>query len=345
MIESLSIPAETTSSTPHIAISTSSSLHFKTFREIMAEPVKEIAYCVDGLIPMGGLSLLAGKPKAGKSTLVRQLAASVANGTDFLSRLTIQGSVLYLALEEMQSEVNKHLEDLGVNENSPVSLHFGGSGKPEQAIGEIQSVIQKRGDIALVIIDPLVNFLKVRDGNDYSLMYPAMMKLVDLARNTGVAIVVVHHAKKRKSDDLTDGALGSTAITGAADNIVVIESHGETRSISTQQRYGRSLEPTQLRWDAESRRMELGQTAQAIEENSRAATQGKIKDAIVNFVRLYPGCCTQEQILTAVTGNASQKMASLNVLTVAGSVHRSGSGHRGDPFTYRVGELTQTETV
>lgn len=310
----------------------------------MAEPLKEIAYCVDGLIPMGGLSLIAGKPKAGKSTLVRQLAASVATGTDFLNRLTIQGSVLYLALEEMPSEVRRHLDDLGVNENSPVSLHFGSIEKPEQAIGEIQSIIQERGDIALVIIDPLVNFLKVRDGNDYSLMYPAMMKLVDLARNTGVAIVVVHHAKKRESDDLTDGALGSTAITAAVDSYIEIKACGETRSISSRQRYGRSLEQTQLRWNPESRCMELGQSAQALEESSRVSTMQRIKDGIVSFVRLAPGC-TQEAILGGVTGNAAKKKDALKALLDEAEIVSQGTGVRGNPFTYRLGELSETGTI
>jgi hypothetical protein len=138
--------------------------------------------------------------------------------------------------------------------------------------------------------------------------------------------------------------LGSTAITGAVDSYIEIKACGQTRSISTLQRYGRGMEPTQLRFDPELRRVELGQNAQAIEESSRAATQGKIRAEIRNLVRLYPGCCTQEQILKAVTGNASQKMDALNALAVAGDVTRSGSGHHGDPFTYRVGELTETGT-
>jgi hypothetical protein len=187
----------------------------------------------------------------------------------------------------------------------------------------------------------MFNFLKVRDGNDYNVVYREMMKLVDLARDTGIAIVVVHHTKKRKSDDLTDGALGSTAITGAVDSYIEIQACGETRSISTKQRYGRSMEPTQLRWDAESRRMELGQTAQAIEESSRAATKQRIQNGIVDYVRLHPECA-QEHILTAVTGNATQKKDALNALVAGGVLLRSGAGHRGEPYTYQISELIGT---
>jgi AAA domain len=54
-----------------------------------------IQYIVDGLLPTGSLNMLAGKPKSGKSTLVRQLAACVASGDDFLGRTTTKGNVLY----------------------------------------------------------------------------------------------------------------------------------------------------------------------------------------------------------------------------------------------------------
>jgi hypothetical protein len=47
-----------------------------------------------------GLAFVVGKPKSGKSTLVRQLILAVATGIQFLGFDTIQCSVLYLAIEE-----------------------------------------------------------------------------------------------------------------------------------------------------------------------------------------------------------------------------------------------------
>jgi RecA-family ATPase len=68
---------------------------------------------VDGLLPSGGFSLVAAKPKVGKSTFARCLGLSVACGEPFLGRRTQQGAVIYLALEEKRAEVRKHFQAMG----------------------------------------------------------------------------------------------------------------------------------------------------------------------------------------------------------------------------------------
>src|SRR5262245_33223549 len=68
--------------------------------ELLAEPVEEQAWVVADRLPVGGLGLLCGKPKAGKSTLTRCLALAVARGEPWLGSVTTVGPVIYLALEE-----------------------------------------------------------------------------------------------------------------------------------------------------------------------------------------------------------------------------------------------------
>lgn len=45
----------------------------------LAEAPTEIDWLVDGLLPMGSVSLLVAKPKVGKSKLARCLTAAVAS--------------------------------------------------------------------------------------------------------------------------------------------------------------------------------------------------------------------------------------------------------------------------
>jgi RecA-family ATPase len=60
------------------------------------EPAEAVAYLWENTLIKGGLSILVAKPKAGKSTLARNLALAVANGQQsFLGRsVTASGSVV-----------------------------------------------------------------------------------------------------------------------------------------------------------------------------------------------------------------------------------------------------------
>ena len=50
-----------------------------------------IEWVFDEYLPAGGLALLVGKPKEGKTTLTYELAVNVAKGTPFLNRSTSGG--------------------------------------------------------------------------------------------------------------------------------------------------------------------------------------------------------------------------------------------------------------
>src|SRR5439155_21849789 len=62
--------------------------------DLMSEPEEPVSWLLEGILPAGGLSLLAAKPKVGKSTLARNLALAVARGDEFLNRITVQGPVI-----------------------------------------------------------------------------------------------------------------------------------------------------------------------------------------------------------------------------------------------------------
>ena len=60
-------------------------------KDIAGEISETPDWLVHGLMPRGVIALLAAYPKVGKSTLVAQLAVSVAQGRAFLGRSTQQG--------------------------------------------------------------------------------------------------------------------------------------------------------------------------------------------------------------------------------------------------------------
>ena len=158
--------------------------------DLLAEPEEAVDWLVDGLLPSGGFSLLAAKPKVGKSTLARCLALAVARGEVFLGRATAKGPVIYLALEEKRSEVRKHFHAMGATGEEEIYVYAATA--PADALPKIRVVVEEKKPV-LLIIDPLFRFTRVKDGNDYAQVTQALEPILALARETGVHVLVVHH--------------------------------------------------------------------------------------------------------------------------------------------------------
>lgn len=94
-------------------------LNLVSIRDLRERPDEKVAWLVKDLLPAGGASVFVASPKVGKSTITRQVAASVLLGTDFLGRETKQGGVLYVAIQEQRGEVRKHFDLLGVPNDGP----------------------------------------------------------------------------------------------------------------------------------------------------------------------------------------------------------------------------------
>ncbi len=190
-----------------------------------------IAWVMNNLIA-GGLTMLAGKPKIGKSWLVLDIAVAVASGGYALDRKCAQGDVLYAALEDNQRRLKARMDQMCSLREWPARLTFWTKmerleqGGLDQLHGWIASVERPR----LIIIDVFSKVRRVRRGQEgiYDADYLSAVPLKALADETGVAIVVVHHLRKAKdSADPLDGVSGSTGLTGACDTILVLDRGGE----------------------------------------------------------------------------------------------------------------------
>lgn len=85
--------------------------------------------------------------------------------------------------------------------------------------------LKKHSDVALVIIDTLGKIKgKARRNSDaYIEDYAAIGKIKKIADERDISIVLVHHNRKVHSDDVLDMVLGSTALTGAVDTVIVMQ--------------------------------------------------------------------------------------------------------------------------
>jgi predicted ATP-dependent serine protease len=199
--------------------------------ELCAKIFPPVKYVVPGYI-VEGLTLLAGKPKAGKSWLVLHAALAVArNGFTLGDVCCPQGDVLYCALEDTWRRLQRRLRKLLGGEPAPKSLTLRVD-LPRLAEGGLDAIrawIERADNPRLIVVDVLA---KVRDHsqrNDqghYAADYAAMQGLKELADRYGIAIVVVHHLRKMDAEDPLDQISGTTGLAGSADTVLVLHKSG-----------------------------------------------------------------------------------------------------------------------
>lgn len=96
-----------------------------TANSLQSKEFPPLRYAVDGYLAEG-VTLLAGKPKIGKSWMALDFAMAVAIGSVALGRVRCrQGPVLYCALEDNHRRLQRRMSQLyGDVEHWPPELHF-----------------------------------------------------------------------------------------------------------------------------------------------------------------------------------------------------------------------------
>ncbi|MGO9611701.1 MAG: AAA family ATPase [Dissulfurispiraceae bacterium] len=291
--------------------------------DLFKEPDEAVAWTVENMLPSGGFSVLASKPKVGKSTIARNLAFSLARGESFLDRETSRGPVIYYALEEKRAEVKRHFRDMGAAGHEEIYIYAGAA--PVDAILQIRAITEQIKP-ALIVIDPLFRLAKVKDGNDYVAVTAALEPLLQLARTTGAHVLCVHHTGKGDRQG-GDSVLGSTAIFSSVDTLILIRQHDHYRTIQTRQRYGSDMEETTLNFDKEARVITVGKSRDEEEITS-------IQKTMLDFLTGQNDALIEPTIMEEVEGRTGIKRKALRELVRAGEVTRTGKGGKGDPFKY-----------
>ena len=83
----------------------------RSCEEIMTTVYKPIEFVIDGLLAQG-LYILAGAPKVGKSWLALDMCLSIAKGESVLGQKTLQGTALYLCLEDSYVRIQNRLYEI-----------------------------------------------------------------------------------------------------------------------------------------------------------------------------------------------------------------------------------------
>lgn len=208
--------------------------------ELMTTLMRPMEFLVDGLITQG-LFILAGNQKVGKSWLALDICLSIAKGEKVLGRETIQGTALYLCLEDSYIRMQNRVYEL--TDEPTDKLYFSllantiGNGLEEQ----IRDFKSEHSDLKIVVIDTLQ---KVRSGDEqtYASDYREMSVLKNLAAELGIAILLVHHLRKCRDSDPFKMISGTSGITGCADGSFVLKREDRSQPYATLSVVGRDIE-------------------------------------------------------------------------------------------------------
>lgn len=227
----------------------------ETLADLRLPPTR---FCVQTLLPQG-VSILGGAPTVGKSWLVLDLCIRVAQGEPLWGLPTVQGTTLYLCLEDTVRRVQERL--LLVTEEPPGSAFFAVAARAlaDGLAEQVRQFVSEHPDTVLVAVD---TFQMVRRGESeasYANDYQEVQVLKQLADELGIALLLVHHLRKQGDSDPLNKLSGTTGLSGAVDAVFVLDRSHRHSDSATLVCTGRDIayREMELRFSSEAHRWEL----------------------------------------------------------------------------------------
>ncbi len=289
----------------------------------LAEEPEPIVWVWDQFLPEGGLALVTAFMKVGKSTFIYFLLVAIAQGRPFLEYATKQGGVLILAVEEHPRDVRLRLRRLGACPEDPIYLHTGRLDCNPATMAALRDFITDH-EISLVVLDTLGLYWTIKDENNNAAVVQQCSPFLDLARETGCCVVLVHHDRKAGGEE-GRGIRGGSALLGLVDQAIMLDKrqggNKDQRMLRTVGRYAET--PPELVLElAEEEYRNLGTPEEVGRDANMMKVWAVLTDEPKDLVKL-----TQEALL-----NRRATVQALDDLSQW--IIREGEGKKGDPYRY-----------
>ena len=213
---------------------TNQNIKLITARDLQTMQIPPINWAVTDLIPEG-LTLLAGRPKAGKSFIVLDLALSITNEYKFLDKFDCTpGKVLFIPYEDNPRRLQSRINELMDWELAPEGLLFPSELNfpklDKGGVESIRSIIENDPDINLVVIDTFGTAISKgfnSFGTSFKEDYEFLSHLQQLSMEHQISILLVHHTRKLTSENVFDEIVGTTGVTASPDTLMLIRKSGD----------------------------------------------------------------------------------------------------------------------
>jgi len=189
----------------------------------------QLAWCVRGVLPAHGLASVYGPSGSGKSFLVLDAAAAIADGAEWFGYRVKRAPVVYCALEgEAGFRVRVAAWEEAKGRRLPAGLRLVLQSfklTDPQDVADLAAAVLTAGAGAVVILDTLNRAAPEADENASADMGRILEAAKELQRLTGGLVLVVHHTGK----DATRGLRGHSSLFAALDAAVEVTREGDRR--------------------------------------------------------------------------------------------------------------------
>jgi len=302
----------------------------------LAERAEEQRWLVTSLWSEQAVGIIGGEPKCCKSFLALDLAVAVAAGTACLRHFAVPraGRVMLYAAEDALHIVRRRLEgictaagialaDLDVQVITAPTVRLDLEAD-RRALDETVAKLQPR----LLVLDPFVRLHRI-DENASGEVAPLLAYLRELQRRHGVAVVVVHHAKKGAGRIRAGQALrGSSEFHAWGDSNLYLRRNGDDLTLTAEHRAAPAMPTVTL---------ELAQRANALalEVIERHAPQtpppSSVDERITTALTAAAGPLPFSELRGLCRVRTASLYERLAALTTAGRIVKSEQGYRLTP--------------
>lgn len=198
---------------------------------------REVEWVLHRRIPAGMLSLLAGDPGFGKSTVAISVASLVSRGGYFIDGTAVpQGRVLWLTSEDdLSSVLRPKFRASGADDSR---VHFidgvrsGGEVVPfslDTDLPKLEVALKRFNDVRLIVIDPLLSYMGEAEYGHHQEVRRVLAALKILSEQYRVAVLGITHLNKMVGGTVLQRLAGCMAFVAAARAVWVVAPHPDDR--------------------------------------------------------------------------------------------------------------------
>lgn len=290
-------------------------------------------WLVEGLWAEQAVGILGGEPKCCKSFLALDVAVSVASGAACLRQFPVRrtGKVLLFPAEDSLAVVRQRLEGIaGAAQVDFQSLPVEVITAPclrldtptdRQRLTQSVQALQP----ILLILDPLIRLHRV-DENDATQIATLLSYLRELQRQFGLAVLLVHHARKDSHSSRPGQALrGSSELHGWGDSNLYLRRKGSQLTLSTEHRAAPSQDHIPLQLTQSGPALALSVLAGPLAQPSTQPTPvERVRQALAQLQEPAP----VQQLRKLCGMRTADVCSALEDLSKLGEVSRNSRGYQ-----------------
>jgi hypothetical protein len=304
-------------------------LPFAPLADVIADAPPDPEWTWDGYLAPGALTLLAGRPKVGKSTMLFALLQAIGDGVPFLDRPTRATGCLLLTEERPATLAEKHRRFSLNGKVHALPRHIAGENSWPDTIRQAVGYC-KQHNLGLLVVDVLDKWAPLGrdDENSAGATVEALLPLLQAAGQRLAVLIVTH--QRKSGGQYGEAVRGSNALTGTVDVIVELErlpgqSADGSRVLRSVSRFAGTPDEVVAVLEGDTYTY-AGDTAAARAAGDRAA----ILDALDPETAM-----TAAEVAEAAGLAERDARRHLDQMLLEGVACRAGRGVKGDPYSFR----------